>query len=205
MMSFTSTNPGDLMPRIDNVADSKASPAEHLAEHLPYIHAEAKNKVGKATIGISTASDFAQDCVVAALQAANDGRFPEANPPAEARYLWTTLVNKIREAIRKSKSKKHGGEVTIVPFEGHQVPGSGTTPSSKLVRKTREEHLRSAMDTLDPRDQLVLKLRLVEEKSTPEIAQILGVSERHVRNLRHQAIERLRDAYLANGGTWDFD
>ncbi len=50
-----------------------------------------------------------------------------------------------------------------------------------------------ALETLDDRDRLVLRLRFEEGLSQSEIAARIGISQMHVSRLLRRAYERIRD------------
>ncbi len=186
-------------PRSDDL-----DPGVRLVQHEPFVKDRARQELGAARIGIVTASDVVQDTMVAALQKEKRGPGPAPTPAAEATYLWTTLRNKIREAYRTARAVKRGGSVKIDSLVGDAIASPGTSPSEKYTRKTREEVLDRAMGLLDPKDQEVLTLKLVDGKSNQAIGELLGVSARHVGNLYEKALERLRAAYASEGGALDF-
>jgi RNA polymerase sigma-B factor len=55
------------------------------------------------------------------------------------------------------------------------------------------DDLRSAMDTLHPREREVISLRFFEEMSQAKIAKKLNISQMHVSRLQQRALRRLRD------------
>jgi RNA polymerase sigma-B factor len=55
------------------------------------------------------------------------------------------------------------------------------------------DDLRSAMDTLHPREREVITLRFFEEMSQAKIAKKLNISQMHVSRLQQRALRRLRD------------
>ncbi|QEH34856.1 RNA polymerase sigma factor [Aquisphaera giovannonii] len=196
--------------RRDGDGDIEAAPAapatataERLARHEASLRARAVRELGRSRIDGAGASDYVHEAFVAVLEAEARGKGPAPSPAAEAKYLLTTLLNGIRQAIRRSQATKHGGGAAFTPVEGDEIAGPGTSPSARVRRATREECLEAAFGSLSPRDRDVLRLELIEEKPRSEIAAVLGVSERHVGNLYRDALSRLREAYLAHGGPWD--
>jgi RNA polymerase sigma-70 factor (ECF subfamily) len=74
----------------------------------------------------------------------------------------------------------------------NRLVASGTSPSHRAVRQELRSRVRAALDALSTNDRQVLVLRYLEQLSTAEAVQVLGISEdafikRHVR-----AIQRLR-------------
>jgi RNA polymerase sigma-B factor len=85
-----------------------------------------------------------------------------------------------------------------------QAPGPSGDPDTALERLLGavepgfvavEEQLvlQEAIDGLGEREQLVLRLRFVEELSQPEIADAIGVSQSYVSRLLRTTLDRLRD------------
>jgi RNA polymerase sigma-B factor len=83
------------------------------------------------------------------------------------------------------------------------APGPSGDPDSSLARLLGaiepgfvavEEHLvlRDAIGELSEREQLVLRLRFVDELSQPEIADRIGVSQSYVSRLLRTTLERLK-------------
>jgi RNA polymerase sigma factor (sigma-70 family) len=186
------------------VPESADLAPDRLARHEPFLKEQVRRKVGRARTAGASASDLAQETWVAALEAERKGKGPEPTEKAEAAWLWKILCNKISEAFRKASAGKRGGGTAVTPIEGIEVPDPGTTPSSKVVQNSREECLGRALRSLSKKDQEVLTLTFVEGKSRREIGALLGIGERHVGNLYRDALERLRAAYVAEGGPWDF-
>jgi len=75
-------------------------------------------------------------------------------------------------------------------------------PEQRLLAKEIQERIAAAVRKLSPAQQTVIVLRDIEGWSTPEVCNVLGVSETHQRVLLHRARARVRQAletYLAEG------
>jgi RNA polymerase sigma-70 factor (ECF subfamily) len=70
---------------------------------------------------------------------------------------------------------------------------SGTSASRQLVNLERRQRVREALLELPDREREVLVLRYLEDLDPPEIAEVLGISERTVWRRHRQALERLSD------------
>jgi RNA polymerase sigma-70 factor (ECF subfamily) len=68
----------------------------------------------------------------------------------------------------------------------------GTSPSKRLDRREVRERVRTALARLPERDREVLVLRYLEQLSTREVADILGIPEGTVKSRHVRALERLR-------------
>jgi RNA polymerase sigma-70 factor (ECF subfamily) len=62
-----------------------------------------------------------------------------------------------------------------------------------IERRIEYQRVRLAVDELPPRQREVLLLRITEERSTAETAQILGVAEGTVKASLHAAIHKLQE------------
>jgi RNA polymerase sigma-70 factor (ECF subfamily) len=69
---------------------------------------------------------------------------------------------------------------------------SDTSPSNRLIRRERSEQLTAALDALAPRDREILVMRHLEQLSTAEIAEALGLSAGAVEGRLLRALLRLR-------------
>jgi RNA polymerase sigma factor (sigma-70 family) len=112
-----------------------------------------------------------------------------ANP-----YAWTKRVayNVIRELSRKEKRHKHE---SLEDYHFHDHPM--VTP---LDVKTDSELLQQAMRTLEPAEQRILELKIIEEYSWEEIQDILAqegenVSVAALRKRKQRALEKLHQIY----------
>ncbi len=203
MMSPLSKEPNAPDDPAPSAPGSRAPLSARLARHVPILENRVRRLVGARPAGIVTASDLAQDAWVAALEADRRGKGPAPSQPAEAAWLGKILRNKIRETFRRARAAKRGGGMAAAQIEPDEIPAPGTSPSARLLRSTREEHLMLAMDSLPDRDQQVLKLTFLEGKSRKEVALLLGVGEHQVGNRYREALRRLREAYEHRAGPWD--
>lgn len=177
--------------------------AARLAEHAPFLRREAGRLARGPGAGGDGGSDLAQEAWVAALEAVRRGKGPRPEPRARAVWLRKVVRNKAAEVFRRAGAARRGGRATIVPLEAEPIDG-GTSPSGEARRAERDGRLGRALRSLDDRDRRVLNLTLVEGKSGPEVAALLGVSDGFARRLRREALGRLRAAYEALGGAADF-
>jgi RNA polymerase sigma-70 factor (ECF subfamily) len=67
-----------------------------------------------------------------------------------------------------------------------------TSPSRRIQREELRERVQAALARLGPRDREVIILRHLEQLSTAEAAEVLGISEAAVKKRHLRALERLR-------------
>lgn len=79
------------------------------------------------------------------------------------------------------------------------VPDSEDGPLARLLSSELSGILRDALETLDPREQQVIRLTFVEEQSLSEVGRALGVTESRVCQIRARALRSLRRT-LSNSG-----
>jgi RNA polymerase sigma-70 factor (ECF subfamily) len=78
---------------------------------------------------------------------------------------------------------------------------AGEPPSAGLRREEQRGVVRAALERLREPDREVLVLRFLEQLSSAEVAEVLGVSEGAVRVRMTRALQRLRD-HLKTLGDW---
>jgi RNA polymerase sigma-70 factor, ECF subfamily len=67
-----------------------------------------------------------------------------------------------------------------------------SSPSQRLLREELRVRVQAALDRLGPRDREVIILRHLEQLSTAETAEVLGITESAVKKRHLRALERLR-------------
>jgi len=140
------------------------------------------------------ANDALQDAMVAVFKSV--GKF-ESNSSLLT-WLHRIVVN---ASLMKLRSKKRHEEIDIEDYlprfqeDGHQVePSRPWTESaeSMLERDELRAQVRAAIDRLPETHRVVLQLRDIEEMSTEETADILGISANAVKIRLHRARQALR-------------
>lgn len=115
--------------------------------------------------------------------------------PATERELAAELGIGLRE-LRAATRPLHLVDVDDLHREGHPgteaVPQDDTDPFLVVVRRETSVELRGAIDRLDGRDRLVLRLYYLEGRTLAEIGAMLGVTESRVCQLHTRMISRLR-------------
>ena len=99
--------------------------------------------------------------------------------------LWLSL-----DAIQDSLSNEDG-------------QGGVGEPYQSTARREMVERIAPLIDTLTPREKLVLSLYYTDELNMRETAEVMGITEGRVSQLHSQALARLRRAFLAQYGDAD--
>jgi RNA polymerase sigma-70 factor (ECF subfamily) len=129
------------------------------------------------------AEDLVQDAFLAALE-----KIDTFDPEREfAPWFYRILVNRCLNA-RKSRTRRAAVDIPVEAMSGLASPLLETERSELRV------HLKRALALLPERQRTIVTLFDVEGFSSPEVAQILGISDGTVRWHLHQARHVLREA-----------
>jgi RNA polymerase sigma-70 factor, ECF subfamily len=129
------------------------------------------------------AEDLVQEAFLAALE--NIESFDSGRDFAP--WFYRILFNRCLNA-RKSRARR---QTVDIPLEAHSADPS---PLLDAERSELRAHLTRAMDGLPERQRTIVQLCEIEGFSSPEVAQILDISDGTVRWHLHQARRMLRDA-----------
>ncbi len=129
------------------------------------------------------AEDLVQDAFVAALQ-----KIDTFDPARDfAPWFYRILVNRCLNA-RKSRARR-----TTVELPG-DVATSGASPLLETERSELRQYLTRALDQLPDKQKTIVTMFDLEGFSSPEIAEMLEISDGTVRWHLHQARRVLREA-----------
>jgi RNA polymerase sigma factor (sigma-70 family) len=107
-------------------------------------------------------------------------------------WLVVVMESIIRERLRVAR-------ITTVPLQ-HDPVATLVDPGSAITREELRAALLAAIGRLDERSREVLRLRHEENLAHREVADRLGITEGHCRQIYHQALKalkvRLRDSAL---------
>ena len=140
------------------------------------------------------ARDAVQDALISAYKSI--GRFD-----AEARlatWLHRIVVNSSLMKLRTRRRHPEESIDELLPHfaeDGHQVPANSEWPvpaDELLVRDEVRELVRRNIDELPESSRVVLLLRDIEEMSTEETAEKLGITPNAVKVRLHRARQALR-------------
>lgn len=129
------------------------------------------------------AEDLVQDAFMAALEKIDTYDSGRDFAP----WFYRILVNRCLNA-RKSRSRRQTVELPA------EVASTGATPLVETERSELRNHLKRALQLLPERQRTIVTMVDLEGFSSPEIAEILGISDGTVRWHLHQARRVLREA-----------
>jgi RNA polymerase sigma-70 factor (ECF subfamily) len=111
-------------------------------------------------------------------------------------FLFSIAVNHARHHVRSAVRRRAAmGKLALEP----EAPVSQNTPEQVATRKELAQALNRALDQLPIEQRVAFVLCEVEEKSSPEVAQIVGVPEATVRTRLYHARQKLRDMLAREG------
>ena len=126
------------------------------------------------------------------------GRSPDANEVAaelgvDAETLWrwqADVEGAVHVPLDRSATDRDGTSVSPAEFLGN---GEELT-DERLTREEEIALLREALLSLKDQERTVLSLYYFEELKAREIAEVMGVSESRISQIRSKALSQLRDA-----------
>jgi RNA polymerase sigma-70 factor (ECF subfamily) len=74
----------------------------------------------------------------------------------------------------------------------NRLVSSGTSPSQRMIRNELRGRVRAALEAMSPNDRQVLILRHLEQLSTAEAAQVIGITEAALMKRHLRAVQRIR-------------
>lgn len=125
------------------------------------------------------AEDVVQDALIAAF---GGRRSFAAVPPAEA-YVRRAIASRFLDEKRRQKRRARTAEA-IAPFIARSV----AAPDASVANLT---DLERALQQLSERERTVVVLRYLEQLTTAETAQVLGLSEGAVKRYLSDGLGRL--------------
>ena len=109
-------------------------------------------------------------------------------------FLISIAVNHARHHVRSAVRRRAAmGKLALEPT------GSPSTPEHSATRRELAQALNRALDQLPIEQRVAFVLCEVEEKSSPEVAQIVGVPEATVRTRLYHARQKLREMLAREG------
>lgn len=137
------------------------------------------------------AMDAVQETFVKAYQAA-----PRWDPVSEvAPWLSRIAVNHSIDCYRRRRRRRQTEEPMPAETGDHDARWSAGTPSPEHEASGREvgQRIAVALLALPERQRAIFVLRHYDERTLPEIANVLGMSLGTVKSSLHRAVARLRE------------
>lgn len=146
-------------------------------------------------------SDVVQDALADAAQSLSDYLKNRPLPfyPWLRQFAWERLLQLHRHHLQAKRRSVTREQLRIFDLAddseavlAERLVNSGTSPSAHLLAAELRDRVRSALESLEPRDREVLVLRYLEQLTSKEIGAVLGISEAAVKTRHRRALERLR-------------
>lgn len=121
-------------------------------------------------------------------------------------WLYRLTTNVCIDFLRKQK-RQATVSLTMEEEEDSQeteLPDRQPLPEEQLLKKERQKQIRQAMEGLEEEARLILTLRVVEDLSYEQIAQIMDLKIGTVKSRLARARERLKKS-LARSGNYCLD
>lgn len=169
-----------------------AGDADAEAEFAGHFYGRVRALATARLHGSDAALDIAQETIVAVLQALCAGQVCELEKlPA---FVLGTATNLINNHHRKqARSREVGGDPP-------ELPG-GVDPSQAILAAEQDALIRESLGRLNALDRRILLLTLVEGLSPREIAPIVGLTPKAVRNHKSRAVDAVADEIESRGRT----
>ena len=143
-------------------------------------------------------SDIVQDALIDAAEGLSEYIQHRPLPfyPWLRQFAWNRLVDMHRRHTAGKRDVRrevdwHLSDVSACDL-AQRLVGSGTSPSAHVNRAELSARVREILSTMRSHDCQVLILRHLEELSTAEIANVIGISEEAVKKRHVRALLRLQ-------------
>ncbi len=133
------------------------------------------------------AQDLTQEVFLRALKSLD--RYQVTGAPFHA-YLGTIARNLLRDRWRKRSYPT--ADIDTVP----EVPEAGPGPEQQILASSDRQSVEAKLLTLPEDQQTVIRLRMLESRSSSEVGELMGRSPAAVRQLQRRALLALRAALL---------
>lgn len=108
-------------------------------------------------------------------------------------YLYRALRRRIHTALNRYPDSDELSEVSEDDIFQFSFADTETTLIESEARESRSMRIKQLLEELPERQVEAITLRYFDEFSFPEIAQIMGVNEKSVRNFIYKALVSMRD------------
>lgn len=121
-------------------------------------------------------------------------------------WLYRLTTNVCIDFLRKQKRQATVSLTMEEEEDGQEteLPDRQPLPEEQLLKKERQKQIRQAMEGLEEEARLILTLRVVEDLSYEQIAQIMDLKIGTVKSRLARARERLKKSLARSGNKfWD--
>jgi RNA polymerase sigma factor for flagellar operon FliA len=124
------------------------------------------------------------------------GRMPEDSEMAmelgtDVQTVWRWQAE-VEGSVHLSLTSTAGDDGSTVPSRAEFLSNEDESPEERLSREDEVALLREAILQLNDQERTVLSLYYFEELKSAEIADVLGISESRISQIRSKALARLR-------------
>ena len=110
---------------------------------------------------------------------------------------WVRMVS-VRAVLdflrRRSDPLSRPERLTPLELLPEAADDTQASPWSCVMAREQLALIEKGLQTLTARDQLMIRLHCLEERSLAQVAVILNVSEANMHSVKHRAIQRLKEA-----------
>ncbi len=131
----------------------------------------------------SETEDATQEVFLRALRSFD--RYRHKDTPFRA-YLATIAKNLLRDRWRR------GGPTLVDISEQPEPQTTEPQPDERVIGAEQQQSIDNLLDTLNDDQRDVIRLRVLEGRSTDEVARLLNRSPNAIRQLQHRALTTLR-------------
>lgn len=169
-----------------------------MRRHLPVVNAYLWGKMWER----AEIADLAQEIFIRAYT--KIGQLHDTSKFSQwllriARHAWADYCRSPETQHRKKHLSLESDEVDI----GRMRTGSNADPARSAAQEELQHIVQLAIGELKERYRLILYLRLIDEKSNKEIAQLTGLKENAVRTRFSRGLDVLRKSLIKKGlGSW---
>ena len=154
---------------------------EQLETHIPAVYRFALRLTGN--------SDWAEDLTQETLMRAWSNRARVRDPASARVWLFRITVNLWRDQLRQNR-RRPASEPCV-----ESAVDNGPLPQDALAQREEIFQILKFVEQLPPRQREVLHLSAVEDLSTAEIAEVLGISTNAVKVNLSEARKKMREAF----------
>lgn len=155
-------------------------------------HEAAVATIVTAMVGAGDdADDVGQETFVRLLRALPTFRFDASVRTYVTRIAMNASLDLLARRKRRAgwlRLTGRAGDATL------QLPATGDDASARVEREEQLHQLQRAIATLDDKHRAVLVARMLDERSTREVADMLGIPEGTVMSRLTRAMAKLRSA-----------